>query len=89
MTGDKANHHGISERIDSLDWHQISRELNDQGWSILPNILSDDECNEVASLYSEDSAFRSHVVMARHEFGRGEYKYFLYPLPKLIAWAST
>ena len=52
---------------------------------MLPAALTDDECDAIASLYSRDDGFRSTVVMARHGFGRGEYKYFSYPLPPLVA----
>ena len=71
-------------RVNSLDWLQIGQELDDQGSALLPGVLSENECNSIASLYPDDSLFRSRVVMGRHGFGRGEYKYFSYPLPEII-----
>jgi hypothetical protein len=76
-------------RIQTLDWEGISQELDDKGNAILERILSVNECQALAALYPEDSLFRSRVVMARHGFGRGEYKYFDYPLPEIIAEVRT
>jgi hypothetical protein len=76
-------------RIQTLDWERISRELDDQGNVILEHILSVNECQAVAALYPHDSLFRSRVVMSRHGFGRGEYKYFNNPLPEIIAELRT
>src|SRR5229473_4793940 len=73
------------ERVSALDWQRISQELDAQGSALLERILSAEECQALAGLYPEDSLFRSRVVMGRHGFGRGEYKYFSYPLPDLIA----
>jgi hypothetical protein len=72
-------------RIASLDWKRISRDLDAHGSAILERVLSTDECQALAKLYPDDNLFRSRVLMARHGFGRGEYKYFKYPLPKIIA----
>src|SRR6478736_6023648 len=72
-------------RIKTLDWERISRDLDAQGSAILEGVLSADECRALADLYPEDGLFRSRVVMARHGFGRGEYKYFSYPLPEPIS----
>lgn len=71
-------------RAAGFDWQQIGQELDDRGSALLPGILTADECLALAGLYSEDSLFRSRVVMARHGFGKGEYQYFGYPLPGLI-----
>ncbi|WP_428311987.1 2OG-Fe(II) oxygenase [Hydrocarboniphaga sp.] len=59
-------------------------ELDQHGWALLPRLLAGDECVAISGLYSADSGFRSRVVMARHGFGRGEYRYFDYPLPQRI-----
>ena len=72
-------------RVDALDWPQITAELDTQGCALLKSLLAPDECRAVAALYPDDGNFRSRVVMSRHGFGRGEYKYFSYPLPNLIA----
>jgi hypothetical protein len=75
----------IAERVSSILWEQVSQDLDAQGSAMIKRLLSPDECRVIAGLYQKDSIFRSHVVMARHGFGRGEYKYFSYPLPGLIA----
>jgi hypothetical protein len=72
------------ERMDHLDWHGITKELGAVGSAVLPGILLSHECQSVAALYPDDQLYRSRVVMGRHGFGRGEYKYFKYPLPALI-----
>lgn len=77
------------DRIKTLDWERISPDLDAQGSAILERVLSADECQALAQLYSEDGLFRSRVVMSRHGFGRGEYKYFDYPLPEIIAELRT
>jgi hypothetical protein len=74
-----------TSRVDAFDWAEIERELDKQGCAVLKGLLSPDECRAISALYPEDAPFRSRVVMARHGFGRGEYKYFAYPLPDLIA----
>jgi hypothetical protein len=71
-------------RMTAIDWPAVSTELDAQGWTVLPRLLTCAECNAVAGLYGEGEGFRSHVVMARHGFGRGEYRYFAYPLPPLV-----
>lgn len=76
-------------RINTLDWERISQELDAQGSALLERVLSGDECHALAEFYAVDGLFRSHIVMARHGFGRGEYKYFSYPLPKIIAELRT
>lgn len=74
-----------ASRVDALDWDHITADLDAQGCAVLKGLLSPAECDVLASLYPDDSRFRSKVVMGRHGFGRGEYKYFSYPLPDLIA----
>jgi uncharacterized protein len=75
----------IAARVDAIDWTQASHDLDTQGCAVLKELLSQEECREFAALYPNDVRFRSRVVMGRHGFGRGEYKYFAYPLPELIA----
>jgi uncharacterized protein len=75
----------IAARIDAVNWAQIERELDAQGCAVLKGVLDPDECRALAALYPDDALFRSRIVMGRHGFGRGEYKYFSYPLPGLIA----
>jgi len=76
---------GIPAPVEAIDWAQTGRDLDAQGCAVLKGLLSPDECRALAALYPDDSRFRSRVVMGRHGFGRGEYKYFSYPLPDLIA----
>src|SRR6478752_3132569 len=75
----------IAARVDALDWARAESDLDAQGCAVLKDLLSADECRALAALYPDDAHFRSRVVMGRHGFGRGEYKYFSYPLPDLIA----
>src|ERR1700721_500744 len=75
----------IAARVDAIDWTEASRDLDAQGCAVLKGLLSPDECRALAALYPDDTRFRSRVVMGRHGFGRGEYKYFCYPLPEPIA----
>ena len=77
------------QRVHALNWQQISQDLDDQGHAVLERILSPAECEALAGLYPDARLFRSRVVMARHGFGRGEYKYFPYPLPGTIAELRT
>jgi len=79
----------IAERVDALDWHQVSEDLDAEGNAVVKHLLSPDECDEVRTLYDRDELFRSTVVMERHGFGRGEYRYFKYPLPDLITHLRT
>jgi hypothetical protein len=71
-------------RLAAFDWPSVERDLEAQGSAVLPALLSPATCRAAAGLYSEDSIFRSRVVMARHGYGRGEYRYFSYPLPALV-----
>jgi hypothetical protein len=75
----------LSERVEAIDWTRIAQELDLRGNAVLERLLSSEECRGLASLYPDDTLFRSRIVMARHGFGRGEYKYFTYPLPDLVA----
>ena len=75
----------LTSHVDALDWPQITAELDIQGCAVLKGLLTPDQCRAVAALYPDDTHFRSRVVMGRHGFGRGEYKYFSYPLPDVIA----
>jgi uncharacterized protein len=76
-------------RLDAFDWNRVGAELDGQGNSILPQLLSRGECRALAGLYGRDECFRSRVVMSRHGFGRGEYKYFDHPLPDIVSRLRT
>jgi uncharacterized protein len=66
-------------------WAELLTGLDERGYAVLPGLLGEREYRSVAALYADEAAFRSRVVMARHNFGRGEYKYLRYPLPPLVA----
>jgi hypothetical protein len=68
-----------------LNWPDLLAGLDEHGYAVLPGLFGELECKSVAALYADEAAFRSRVVMARHNFGRGEYKYLRYPLPPLVA----
>ncbi len=75
----------LSDDLDcNIDWPLIAADLDAQGWAILPKLLDDVRAAATAALYDGGEGFRSHVVMARHGFGQGEYRYFSYPLPPLV-----
>lgn len=75
----------IAQRVDAIDWATVDADLDRYGCARVPDLISASECAALASLYPHDALYRSRVVMARHGFGRGEYKYFAYPLPTIIA----
>lgn len=74
----------VDERVASLDWPRIEDELDSFGCATAAGLLDPQECDRLAGLYMQDAIFRSRVVMERHGFGRGEYKYFAYPLPDIV-----
>jgi hypothetical protein len=74
----------ITERLKGVAWEQMENELDGYGGAILKRLLTPEECDGIATMYPDDAGFRSRVVMTRHGFGRGEYKYFRYPLPDLV-----
>ena len=74
----------IQKRIDGLDWAAAEESLSARGYAVTAPILTPEECANVISLYSDESRFRSHIVMERHRFGVGDYKYFSNPLPKMV-----
>jgi uncharacterized protein len=79
----------IDSRVNGYPWSKVSEHLDEHGWALVKNLLTCSECEAVAGLYADDRHFRSHIVMARHGFGRGEYKYFAYPLPETVAELRT
>ena len=74
----------IDSRIDAVDWNAVSASLDKRGWATTGPFLTDEERRELIAAYDEDARFRSTVVMARHGYGRGEYRYFAYPLPPIV-----
>ena len=79
----------MADRIGAVDWASVSANLDGDGWAVLPGLLDKRECDELTSLYGPGETFRSHIQMARHGFGRGEYRYFAYPLPRLVQEMRT
>jgi uncharacterized protein len=77
------------QRVAAHDWQAVAGELDAYGCAVLPKLLSGEECRTIAALYPDERHFRSHVVMARHGFGKGEYCYFKYPLPELLGDLRT
>ncbi|WP_370631794.1 2OG-Fe(II) oxygenase [Phyllobacterium lublinensis] len=71
-------------RATAMPWNAIEAELDAFGCAVLKGVLSSGDCRQLAATYAEDDQFRKRIVMARHGFGRGEYKYFAYPLPELV-----
>jgi len=74
----------MTTRVTNYDWQTATAQLNDAGWAILKSVLTPLEADSIAASYLQPHGFRSTVVMARHGFGRGEYKYFSYPLPPIV-----
>jgi hypothetical protein len=79
----------VQTRLVSADWGEIASDLDARGSAVIERVLSPAHCRSMAALYEADERFRSKVVMERHGFGRGEYKYFNYPLPALVADLRT
>lgn len=79
----------VADRFARQDWPRISAELDADGCSVIGALLSAAECDAVARLYDGETGFRSRVVMARHGFGKGEYRYFSYPLPEIVSELRT
>lgn len=78
-----------AENAATLDWEQIGRELDTRGCAVVGGLLSAEDCAALATSYPRDELFRSRIVMGRHGFGQGEYKYFAYPLPEIVATLRT
>jgi hypothetical protein len=78
----------IPDRIAALDWQQIHADLDERGWATVP-LLTPPECAALSGLYGDDDGFRKQVVMQRHGYGRGDYKYFSYPLPGTVQSLRT
>ena len=80
---------GTASRVAALDWANIAAELDEHGSAVVGPLLTPGQCDELVASYEDEGIFRSRVVMARHGFGSGEYQYFSYPLPPLIAELRT
>lgn len=76
-------------QIDKIDWKSIQNQLNLKGYATIDNFLNSEDCGQLRAMYNNKEIYRKTVVMERHRFGKGEYKYFDYPLPKPIAEIRT
>lgn len=77
------------ERIDALDWSALEQSLSAGGYAVTAPILTPAECAAIVALYKDETRFRSHIIMERHRFGVGDYKYFSHPLPETVADLRT
>ena len=76
-------------RLELLDWANLEQQMDHDGCAIIRSLLSSESCERLSALYTQAEPFRSQVIMARHGFGRGEYKYFRYPLPSTVERLRT
>ncbi|MDQ1856119.1 2OG-Fe(II) oxygenase [Chryseobacterium sp. WLY505] len=79
----------IVHTIKNTDWQNVTEKMHQNGYAIIPDLLSGEECELLKADYDHSSLYRKTVVMARHRFGLGEYKYFTYPLPEIIQTIRT
>ena len=77
------------QRVARYDWQALTGELDSFGCAVLKRLMTPQECARIAALYPQEEHFRSHIHMARHGFGKGEYRYFSYPLPELLGGLRT
>jgi uncharacterized protein len=75
----------VAERVAALDWSRVAAALDADGYALITSVLTPTECESLTAAYEDDGGYGSVVVMARHGFGRGEYKYFAHPLPEVVA----
>jgi len=83
-----APHHpmpALADRIASLDWARLTHDLLDHGFATTAPLLTAHECTDLVNRFEDEEGYRKHVIMARHNYGRGDYKYYDYPLPDLVA----
>ena len=74
----------VEQRVAAADWNAVNAALDANGFATMTGLLDAEGCGAIIRLYPQDHRFRSHIHMARHGFGRGEYKYFAYPLPDAV-----
>ena len=79
----------VASRVKSIDWERVAQDLDARGNAVIERLIAPAECDSLAALYPVDGIFRSRVSMQRHGYGRGEYKYFGYPLPEIVAGLRT
>jgi hypothetical protein len=89
MRRDELVNDDVTARVQRIALAPLQSDLEAQGWAVLGDLMTSPECDAIVSQYDKDSGFRSHVVMSRYGFGRGEYRYFSYPLPPLVQQLRT
>jgi len=85
MTAMSSTASDLERRVRALDWARLAAELDERGCATTGPLLAPAECRRLVAGYDEEARYRSQIIMARHGFGRGEYKYFAYPLPDMVA----
>jgi hypothetical protein len=75
----------VRKRLDGIDWRRVEQQLDELGYATTGPLLTPEECRGIAQLYGDPGRFRSRIDMRRHAFGAGEYQYFAYPLPEVVA----
>src|SRR5262249_9357523 len=83
-TVERAMDQAIVQRLAGLDWPAIRESLCEHGYALTDTLLTKEECTNLAEIYHSEERFRSHIIMSRYRFGRGDYKYFDYPLPPIV-----
>jgi hypothetical protein len=78
-----------TEPLSTIDWPVLLGDVDAQGWAVVTGLLSGAQCDGIAGLYAADDGFRSRITMERHNFGKGEYRYFAYPLPPVVEELRT
>src|SRR5215470_10212888 len=79
----------IQERVNAVDWEKAAKHLTETGYALTRPLLEPQECSALVELFSQENHFRSHVVMERYRFGKGDYRYFRYPLPENVESLRT
>lgn len=74
----------LKNRLTTTDWSSVTKSMNEKGYALIPKTLTNEQCEELIQAYDNEKLYRKTVVMERYRFGLGEYKYFNYPLPKII-----
>jgi hypothetical protein len=82
--GTRTAKNAANAKVEAYSWDEVIRSLDADGTAVLPRLLDHDQCAKLAARYVRDDLYRSRIVMVRHGFGRGEYKYFRYPLPQVL-----
>jgi len=88
-TSDTAAATSAAARVSACNWPDLTLQLDGSGNAVIAGLLTPDECRRIAALYPQEDHFRSQIHMARHGFGKGEYRYFKYPLPDLLGGLRT